>query len=349
MNARKIIFLVVSFGITGLALWLATRNIDWGRFGQSFADYELIWLLPGFFFFYYSMYLRAVRWALLFRPHHVFKGHQVFSPMMVCFGLNSVLPGRVGEFARAYLIGKNKDTGISTAVATVVTERIFDGVVLLGLLAGCFMVLPPIDPEFSWTQYGFTLTGEQLSALTRKLTLASGVLAAGVVVFMIPWTQLTIIRVIRALGFIPGNLRHALVNLVGQFAKGFHALAQPWPLVQIIFHSLFLWVLVGASNWVLAFGFGLEVSFVQAMALVTLIGIFILIPAAPGYWGLYEAGGLFSLIIMGIIEPDTEGLSIGLAYILLTHIVQYVPIVIIGLTCAWREQGGIMNASRLKE
>ena len=75
-------------------------------------------------------------------------------------------------------------------------------------------------------------------------------------------------------------------------------------------------------------------NLLHGTALVALIGIFIMIPAAPGYWGLYEAGGIFSLVAMGV----TQDQSLALAYTLMIHLVQYVPLVAIGLYYAVRSQ-----------
>ena len=68
--------------------------------------------------------------------------------------------------------------------------------------------------------------------------------------------------------------------------------------------------------------------------LVTMIGFAVLIPAAPGYWGLYEAGGVFSLIVLGVVSTSNQ--STAFAVTLMTHLVQYIPIVAIGLYFAGR-------------
>lgn len=330
--------LVLGLGIlvTVSALYLTTRGIRLAEFAEAFTRFNGWWFLPGFVLFYYSMYLRAVRWGLLFRPHYRFKGYQVLSPLMICFGFNSILPGRVGEFMRAYLVGRRKGAGIPTAMATVVAERILDAVVLLGMLAACLSIIPPIDPEMKLTVFGVTMSGARLNAAIHAALTGSAVLAVGVMVFMIPWVQLAMFRLIRRLSFLNAGLRHTLENIIARFAQGFHALARPWPMLQIVFHSFAIWVLVGLSNMVVARGFNIDMNLAESMALVTLIGIAIVLPATPGYWGLYEAGGVFSMIVLGIVPADRQ--AHALAYILMIHLLQYLPIVAIGLFFAWREQ-----------
>ena len=133
---------------------------------------------------------------------------------------------------------------------------------------------------------------------------------------------------------IPLGLKHKLETIVLQFAAGFDSLAKPSVLARVVFQSLVLWLLVGASNWVLALGFGLPMNLLHGLALMGIIGVFILIPAAPGYWGLYEAGGIFALIYLGV----TTDQSLALAYVLVSHLLQYLPIVVVGLFFAWQSR-----------
>ena len=97
-----------------------------------------------------------------------------------------------------------------------------------------------------------------------------------------------------------------------------------------------IWVLVAVSNIAVAWGFGFDLNLFQSIALMTLIGIAIVIPAAPGYWGLYEAGAIFSLFVLGVLRTDQA--SLALAFALVIHLVQYIPIVAVGLFFAWQSQ-----------
>lgn len=331
---KKHIMFIVGLMVTGVALWYSTRQVSLAEFVNSFKHFHFIWLVPALVTFYFGMYLRAVRWGLLFRPHYDLKGYQLFKPIMICFGFNSLFPARVGEFVRALYVGKREKTGVTTAVATVLAERILDGVTLLGLLALALWSLPPIDPTISIHLWGKTVTAHDFNAGIHKIIIGCIVLTAGVIVFMIPWTQVVLNKIIRRMPFLPVHFKEKMVHLLMQFAQGFHALQQPWVLTQIIFHSLVLWILVGISNWTVAKGFGLPMNPTQGVALVTLIGIAIVIPAAPGYWGLFEAGTIFSLLVLGVERDPTK----ALAYALMIHLVQYLPLVVFGMLFAWQAQ-----------
>ena len=334
MNLRRnLIFLAGILISVGLIAYF-TREVDWRDFARDMRAFRPLWLIPAAIAFYVSMYMRAVRWGLLFRPHYDIKGWQAFPPIMVGFAFNSILPGRVGELVRCVHIGRSSRTGFSTAVGTVVAERLLDALTLFAMLAVAFMVLPDIDPATSVDLMGYTASAAKLNAAIRGLVIFCIVLVAGVIVFMFPRTQLTLIRLIRRARFLPPRVRGVGPHMLARFAEGLHALSRPRVMALVLFHSIGLWVLIGLSNLAVARGFDLPMNVPQSLALVTLIGIFILIPAAPGYWGLFEAGTIFSLQVMGI----TSDLSTALAYAITIHLLQFLPIVVIGLAFAWRSR-----------
>lgn len=366
---KKAITLLVGLAISAYFLWASTRQVVLKDFLSELKNFHAWWLVPSLVVFYFSMYLRAVRWGLLFEPHHKIKGYQAFPPLMVGFGFNCILP-RVGEVARAVVVGTRYKTGIPTALATVVAERIIDAATLMGLLAFSLMTLPPFDEKMKVEIWNSSVTGAQFNFYKMAIIKLSIFLVVGVIVFMIPLTQRLLHQIIRALPIRPAVLgcargaalvlplagvrrimsgmsekfnpqaeervKHVLGNTLNHFAQGFHALQQPWVLVQILAHSIVLWILIGWSNQFVAKGFGIPMSLAQAEAQMVMIGIFIMIPAAPGYWGLYEAGAIFGLLLFGNITEDQK--SLALAYALVIHLVQYLPIIAMGLFFSWRLQ-----------
>lgn len=336
MNPKTKKTLMLSFGlcVTVLMLWWSTRGVDWAKCREQIGAYNWLWMIPSFALFYYSMYLRAVRWGMLYRPHYSFKGYQVFAPLMICFGFNSILPGRVGEFVRAWIVGKRMKTGVPTAMATVVTERILDAVTMLGMMAVSLAMMPPVPADFSITEGHFTISATQLETGKTSIMIACGVLVAGVLVFMIPLTQKIIAKFVHAAPGIPHPVKMKIMDIIESFHKGFDALKQPGAMVQIVFLSVTLWLMAAVSNLTVAKGFGVDMSVAQAITMMTLIGIFITVPASPGYWGLYEAGGIFSLFLLQVLPVEERSLAFSLT--ILIHLLQYVPIVAIGLFFAWK-------------
>lgn len=328
---KQKLVLVAGGLVSILSLYWVFKDVNLRQIADAFRSFNILWLIPSLFFFYWSMYLRGVRWALFFRPHHVLTGSQLFRPIMIGFAFNSIMPARVGEFVRAFYVGQKEKTGVPTALATILTERIFDAVTLLASLGISFALLPPIDESLEVDFWGFKLKGTMLKPIIQEIVILCIILVVGVIVFMIPAVQRLAIRIVRTIPAIGGGLG----NFVEGVARGLDSVKGIGNVSIIIFYSILMWGLIALSNMVLAYGFlGLQMNFLHAMATMSLVAVFIAIPAAPGYWGLFEAGVIFSLTVLGLKHDD----SIAIAYAIIMHLVQFVPIVVIGLIFAAQSQ-----------
>lgn len=332
-QARQRIFFAVGCAISLVAIWFATRGVDWAKFGEALRNFKIVWLIPAFAIFYLSMWLRGIRWSLLFRPEHRVTAYQGFSGLMIGFAFNSILPARIGEVVRCLAINKTAKTGVAKAIATVVAERILDGTTMIALLAIALSIVP-IDPSVSQQWHGHTLDRAFVASAEHKVILFCIILIVGVILVLLPPIQRLILAIIGRMSFLPAALRTKIGGLFMEFSYGFHALKNPWTLVQIVAYSIVLWAMIGASNECLARGFDIPMGYWQGNALVTLVCFAIMIPAAPGYWGLYEIGVVFALLILGV-EKDA---SRALAYGLMLHMLQWAPVVVWGLYYAWRLQ-----------
>lgn len=328
--------LIVGAAVSIIALWFVFRQVNLRELYEAVKAIDPWWLLASLALFYTSMYIRAVRWALLFRPKFRIPSRRLFPPMMIGFAFNSILPARVGEFVRAFVVGKRENTGMPTALTTVFSERIFDSVTLLSLLVVSLLILPPIDPAMTVAMGKFTITGADLANGMTKLQIICGILVGGVLFMMIPGIEKRLVGVVEWVPAIPDGISAKVINIIRGVVGGFEAIRDWRNLIAVIFWSLSVWLLAGASNWALAKGMpGVSgIGFLQSCALLTLIGLAILIPASPGYWGLFEAGCVFGVKALGV----TDNISQATAYALVMHLVQYVPIVVIGLAFAAKDQ-----------
>ena len=342
---RQRIVLLVGCVISAGSLYLVFRDVDFGELARAVGSFELVWLIPSGFFFYLSMYLRGARWAVLFRPDYRLSGVRLFRPLMIGFAFNSILPARVGEFVRAIYVGSREGTGFPLAMTTVVAERAIDGVTLLAFLGGALALLPDIDPNTRVAFWGVELGGETLDFCVRQTTRWSLGLVAAVVIFMIPAVPRGLARLLRSLPYLSAPAAETSAGLVLSAARGLEAIRSLRNLVIVLGYSILVWGLIAVSNLTLAYGFqGLEgMTVTHAFAIVALIAVFIIIPAAPGYWGLFEAGVIFGLKVFDIQHDE----SIGTAYALVLHLLQYVPIVAIGLFFAAQAQVRVRARPRL--
>ena len=326
---KRAAFLGVGLAVSAFFLWLVLRKVQFAELAAVARSIRWVWVAPNLAIFYVSMYLRTVRWRLFFPAESGISTNRIFGPNMIGYTLNSLFPGRVGEAARAVLVGRRERTSIATALATVLAERVVDGLTILAALGLVFVWVPFGD--FSYSYGGFAIDGARLKDVAHKTALFVVLpLAAGIVLMMIRGFRRLLERMLDALWFLPQGLRRFAKRIMESFALGFESLKSPKRIAWIALHSVLIWAMVAWSVQVLAYAFALSMTFMQGLAITMIICVAILIPAAPGYWGLYEVGFLFAARLMNL-QGDNATLT---AMALLLHLLQYVPVILVGVVCA---------------
>ena len=115
-------------------LWVAVRGVNLDEVLLQLRQVRLVWLIPVLASILVRFWLTAVRWQLLLRPVKRIAVHRLFAVTLIGFMANNVLPARLGEFVRAYALGRSEALPASLPFATIVIERIFDGFTLLVFL-----------------------------------------------------------------------------------------------------------------------------------------------------------------------------------------------------------------------
>ena len=185
----------------------------------------------------------------------------------------------------------------------------------------------------------FTLKGSYIAPLTRKLVYLCVLLMAGIAFMLFEKTRSLVIVLINLMAFVPHSFRKRLSSLVESFSSGLRSVRDPRTVAWVLFTTFLVWLTVALSLWVMQFGFqGLgRVSLSASFAITILICFAVMLPSGPSYFGMYEAGGIFSLLILGI----TQDRSLALSYTLAIHLLQIIPIIILGLFYAYQDHVSI--------
>jgi len=307
------------FFVTFAFLALAVAKIEWGATFAAFrrADYRLA--AVAIFSTALSYVVRTTRWSWILRPVERFPFSRLYPPLVIGFAVNNVLPGRLGEFVRAYLLSRREEVSGSLAFATVVVERVLDGLTIVGALAlvGVFWPLP------DWG---------------RRLAMASGALFASALVFLVG-LFVAKAKVMVLAGFLtrplPGQWRARLLGMLRSFAEGLDILRTPGTLAVVLGLSMVVWSVEAVTYWagILAFHIPLEgIGLLwETLFLLSVVNLGIMIPAAPGGVGPYQAAAILALGAFGFSREVALGVS------LVTHFVQYAIVTGTGLVCLWRE------------
>jgi uncharacterized protein (TIRG00374 family) len=287
-----------------------TRAADMPLFAAS-----IILALGGF-------YYRALRWGFLLRP---ISGNIALRPRIAAtfigFAANNVLPARVGEFARAFSLERLAGVRAAAAFATLVIERLLDGLVLVALLFAAMAA--PGFPS------GAEVAGLDLQSVALTLALIMGVV--GIALFLAvarPSLATRIAYFVR--DHLPERLKQPFIETMRSFATGLAVLRSARLFVISLLLAVGQWLFLALSYWVGFRAFGMtEIPFSGAVFLQSLISLAVAIPSSPGFFGPFEAAARVGLGLWDVSSDRAISFAIGY------HIGGFLPVVLIGVYYVW--------------
>ena len=234
------------------------------------------------------------------------------------FMTNNLLPARIGEFARAYSLSRIEPVTVSAALASLVVERLFDSVIMLGLLLPAYVALGPDELD-------------QIGPLRALVVSVIALVAVGVVVLGV-----TVRSPERVLGFadaisnrLPASftpLAHRLSGMLESFIDGLGALRHGHVMARVFAWSMAVWLWNAFSFYLGFLAFDIvEPGFTGAMFVQGVIGPFVALPSSPGFFGPFEAAARMSLEVYAI-EPS-KIVSFAVSY----HILTFIPVTVLGI------------------
>jgi len=312
----------LGLGLSAFFLYLAFRKTDWNQTWTVIQNVGFFWVLVSMPLLALAFWFRALRWRYLLLPVGRPGLHSLFGAIMIGFMSLNLLPLRLGEFIRAYVLGRREGLSKSGVFATVVIERIYDGfmVLLLLVLALIFLTMP-LSPE--------------VMAWVKAFTYLGAIIYLGAVVFLVAAKQKTglIIRIIhRLLQRFPGWQKRA-AGLISSFASGLTALGD-WRLFLVVTaYSLLVWLASAAFYWVVMLGFqsageanlGWQVGPFGGVFVLVAIALGIMIPSGPGFVGTFELACIMALVGLGVDKSTAE------SYAIVVHASQFIPISLVGI------------------
>jgi uncharacterized protein (TIRG00374 family) len=307
--------------LTVFFLWLALRNVDIHAVRDALRHASYGFLVPAALCGALGYCLRTWRWQHILAKTKVIPFARLFPILMTGFAANNLLPARVGEFVRAYLLGREEGINPSLALATIVVERVCDGLTLIALMAMTLLLFPiPVaDPK--------------LQVVELAATLIFGVATVALVALLFfPRPILSLVRL--CLRPVPEKFATKITGLLDAFIEGLEALRSPIALARIAGLSLVVWICEGGTFAfvLLAFpiGLGREEWIAATVFLLVFVNLGIMIPSAPGYVGTYQLFAKLALGAFGIAASAAVALSF------VAHALQYTLITSVGLLSLWK-------------
>ena len=293
--------------VSAVLLWVAVRGVNLDEVLQQLRQVQLVWLIPVLASIVVRFWLTALRWQLLLRPTKRIGIHRLFAITLIGFMANNVLPARLGEFVRAYALGRSEALPASLPFATIVIERIFDGFTLLVFLVGGLSFLRPTGGS-GWAA-GLTC-GLYLVVLASLLAIRTG-------------HGLGLLTAV--LDRLPERVGTSARRLLESFRAGLDVFGDPSAIVGTAMLSIVIWVVNALGVEAMFRAFSLDLPVYACFLVLGVIAVAVALPSAPGYVGPFQAGTVQGLALLGVARETA--LSLSIVY----HLCNYIPITIAGL------------------
>jgi uncharacterized protein (TIRG00374 family) len=308
MNRSLLTKVALSTVVGVVFLYLAFRNVPLTDLGTALGRFDPRWLIPAFAISFTLQVFRAWRWQLELQPLQRIGLGRLWVVTSVAYMAINLLPVRLGEFVRPWLLSRRSGVTFSNVVGNLVVEKTMDSVVIV------FYILVGL------------LTTANLPSWVRRGAAFPAVGAAVIVTFVVllwwkgePFVDRWIVRV------LPQRLAAGFKRVTRALLDGMRILPDGRLLAAVFLVSLALWFLPILSSYVIIRAFGFAVPFSAALIVFIFIGFGTALPNAPGMIGTFQWACVLALDLFGVSKAD------ALAYGLVLNAIQLLSLVAQGV------------------
>ncbi len=311
-SARFWIGIVISL----ICLYFAFQGIQFDKLLDALRGIDWLWMIPAAVVFLISYAGRVFRWQLLFHPHKP-RWNKTFHALNIGYFLSNILPARLGDIVRAYLIGDLEGMSKAHALSTVVVERLGDGLTVVLLLGVTALFVPNIPDEARQGAVGVA---------------ALGIIGVAVLL-MISLHKERGLAILRRLTQPLPLLQHPrLWRALEGLIDGFAILRSPREIFGVGAWCLFVWITGGILYWVVMRAMHLELQMQAAFLVMIVTSLVVVVPSSPGYIGVFHY--VAQLTLAGVFGVDKAD---ALSYAVVAHAFTYIWLIVLGVYSMWHE------------
>ena len=305
MNKKVILGILISV----ILVYLSVRGINLQDILNDLEQIKISYVIIFIILVVLMQGLRSYRWGVILQPMEKIDQFALFSVTSVGFMAIAAIPARIGELARPYLISKRSSIKMSSALGTVLIERILDSFTVLTM---ALIVLLLTDLP-SWM-------------------IESSIIFFLLAVAMFCFILFLILRREKALKFIniilsklPGKFANKIDQLIHHFIDGFQIITNIKLLLYLFFLSAIIWLVDVLAIYMLLLSFGFTLPVIASFVLMIILIVGIAIPAGPGYIGNWHYACVLALSLFGLAKADA--LSFAVVY----HFLSMVIVLVLGI------------------
>ncbi len=314
------------------------------KMGPTFRGAKWTWILVATLIHVFSFVLRGWRWQVLVKPVKRVGFWQAFNPLMIGFTCNTVLPLRVGEFARPAVFAAKEHVSFSASLATVVLERVLDMLAVLVALgiAVTFVQAPNAEPAAPAAVVAQadgpaaqaapaepSAAAAALSQIKKWGKIVGPIALLAVVVFFVlgarPKHAERLLK--KCTSFFPHAIQDKLVDFFDKFVVGLQSLEDKKDAGWLVFWTAVVWFDIVLVYWVTAFAFGIPLTLIGATLCFVLAAAAVAAPQAPGFLGPFQVAVQFGLAMLHVDATSAA------SYAIMLWIISMIPTVALGFAC----------------
>ena len=303
--------------ISILFIYLAVRRVNLSESLRVLGSLDLRWLLAGtLVYLLVALPVRALRWRLILRAQKPLSLRRMLVSTYVGYMANNVLPARTGELYRAHFLGRREHMSRSGVVASIVVERTFDGLMLVGMMLLLLFLFPQ----------AYFLSGVSLAMALIFLALAAGILVHSLA------SHRTHRIVNHGLAFLPEALLERLGGRLEIFLHGIRGISTTGGFLVAGLYTVSAWLLEACAIALVLSSFRISLTLSGFVLVYALSVLATTIPSGPGYVGPYQYAFVLSLGASGISQETALAVSLAVQLAL------FGALTVLGLALLWREQ-----------
>jgi len=285
---KRVVKLLVSLLLTIVFGWWAFRDTNWQEQWDSLRSANYVWLIPYFGVLLCIHILRTLRWGFLLSGMEKVSFRRLNEAAGIGFMMLLVLPFRLGEFARPFLINQRSSIRRSAAMTSVVLERIVDGIFIAVLLRVLLFFVTEQTDTVRFARWGanvmFAIFAGGLAFLLFAL-----------------WHQRRAVDLVRkSLGRFAPHLADKAAEIVDAFVGAMRQLPGKGAVLGFFVFTAAYWAINAFGLHLVARAFDcpsprppgclpFQLTMFESAVVLCVVVVGIMIPSAPGMIGTFQA------------------------------------------------------------
>ncbi len=311
--------------ISGAGIIIFFRKVSLSELESAFSDFSLSVIAAGCFFALFTLWLRSVRWRVILPDKEGTDTEGLYGEVSIGFMINNIVPFRIGEAVRIYLLWKRNRFSAAVSIGSVLLERVIDVVMFMFFFSVPVLILPKYSSliGFAW----------------MVLAIAAGVVGVLVFIHFFKNRSRGLLQWVLSLLPIKGE---RLELLLEDIISNLEWMDSPLRCLKVAVLS----VLTSGSYAMIVFLLTLQIdaiAFLDSFVIMAFSSVGAAIPLAPGYVGTLHAVMKEGFVLAG------AGESAAVAATVIYHAITYIPVTVAGAVFFWSMKIGISEIKKAEK